>query len=750
MGGSRGTQLVTTSRGTLAGVLLFAGLLGMPAPSTGAASLSGSLPPGSVTVDLSTVIRTLPPTFFGINYDTWWDNSQGSSGSWHALQQTPIKLVRYPGGVAGNWSDWAEPYFTGYGAGKISSTSPQQLWNYIQHFGATGLFQTDASNHTDPPNPPNPPITAPGQAVQARQSYTTSSAQNQRDWVNYDRGQGIKAIMEVGNEVELELCGSCNTYQDPRYQPYIDTFIAQARAMHQADPATQVIGPTQANEWYWWNRGMLSQFLKQVGDKNNAGPLSRPDGISLHIYNGSTWSDTMAQAQTWLSNVWPNGVLAQITPFDSRALPVYITEWNNGGGGVYNATLGHGLVSADMIGAFASTPAATGQPYVAGEVYWDMHTTTNYGMLAPDDSPSPTYFAMALWGHMGSHVLTLTQRDSLGNPVDAGAATSAYATRRDDGSVQIMIINKQSGTQPEQFAFNGLNMQGLPYKVFQLAGFSTGAIDPNVDRGSLYDGGQNPSPQSPLPGPLASGIVSAGTLSYSLPPYSVTVLDVGPGGGGATATPTTTPTRTPAPPSSTPTRTPVGSTATSTGTPVPPSATPTRTGTPADPTATHTHTPATPTLTPTHTPVAPTATGTKTPVAPTATRTKTPLAATATATRTATPTAAGTPRFAVVATVSPGLIGGAGTASISAVITATQGQLRSGIADIEVYDAAWHRISQIAFAGQDIASGASKTYTFAWKGPHAPGDYHVAIGVFAANWSPDYYWNARAAAITVR
>jgi len=36
---------------------------------------------GTITVHADSVIRTLPPTFFGINYDTWWDDTQGSAAS---------------------------------------------------------------------------------------------------------------------------------------------------------------------------------------------------------------------------------------------------------------------------------------------------------------------------------------------------------------------------------------------------------------------------------------------------------------------------------------------------------------------------------------------------------------------------------------------------------------------------------------------------------------------------------------------
>ena len=645
--------------GTLARLLAAGSVAGMGILGGGVASAS---PDGTITVHADSVIRTLPPTFFGINYDTWWDDTQGSAASAAALGQTSIKLVRYPGGVAANWSDWADPYYTGFGSGKISKTSPKGLWDYAQTFGGMALFQTNASNHSQVPNPPTSPLTAPNQTPTTRQTYGTSSGQNQADWVQYNKAQGIRSLMEVGNEQELELCGSCTTTQDPAYQPYIDTFKEQAKAIHTADSSVQVIGPAQANEWYWWHQEMLGQFLGQVGDKNNTDPLSRPDGISLHIYNGSQWENTTGLAQDWLNNVWPNGVVAPIAANDTRPLPVYITEWNNGGGANdwYNPTIGHGLVTADMIGAFADS-GGPGKPSVAGEVYWDMHRTYGgYGMLDYGDHPSPTYFAMALWGKMGPQVLSLSQS------LDPASTVSTYATRKPDGSIQVMAINKQSTAQPIHLGFDGsFTAAANGYKVYELTSFPTipanyNAIAPNYDKGSLYDGmrfdGSTTSLPQALPGAIANGTLANGTLSYSLDPYSAVVFDIAPGttgtGGQPTATSTATATNTPANTATatgTATWTAVPATNTATMTAVPPTATATSTPSPTmtavpptrttTPTSSATSTGVPPTVTTTSTSSATgTPTASKTVVPPTSTPTTVPPTATGTATSTASPT----------------------------------------------------------------------------------------------------------------
>jgi len=252
--------------------------------------------------------------------------------------------------------------------------------------------------------------------------------------------------MEVGNEEDMALAGANTAQDDARFQPYIDAFKAQATAMHQADPNVKVIGPACTNEWFCWNRDFLGMFLRQTGHHAPNAPLdpSSPGGFSLHYYAGSTWSDSMGVAQTWSSRMWQytQDVIQQN---DTRQLPVYLSEWNVGGsdsGNSFNASLGKGLVMADMLGAFA-------QSGVAQEDYFDVHTATHHGLLygtsesRPVDSPTPAYYATAMWGRMGRSLLPLTQSSW----VNAGTEVSAYAAKKDDGSLQILAINKQGAAQ---------------------------------------------------------------------------------------------------------------------------------------------------------------------------------------------------------------------------------------------------------------------------------------------------------------
>ncbi len=402
------------------------------------------------------------------------------------------------------------PYYSGW-----SSTSPLDVWHYAQKLGATPLFQTNIQGNL--PNPPG-------------QTYAVNSPQNAAAWATYDMTSGIPAAMEVGNEEDITM----TTSWDPTFQPYITAFNAQAQAMHAANPAVKVFGPASTNEWYWWGLGSLPMFLQQTGTISGTGQV---DGVSLHYYTGSGWSDTYNVAQQWNAAGGPWAFIqSSITRYDARPLPVAITEWNLGdsdSGTGFNQTLGHGLVVADLLGAFA-------QSGVAQEDYFAIHGGGQYGLLygngesRPVDSPTPTYYAAALWGKMGRAVLPLTQA------ADPSTTVSAYATQKDDGAVQVLAINKTGASQPLQVGYQGFNPQGGMLRAYTLSGAAGALSDLDV----TYDGVSNPSPQQPLPGPALTQVIAGNSVSYTLPAYSVVVLDVAPGTASPTATATTAPSAT--------------------------------------------------------------------------------------------------------------------------------------------------------------------------------------------------------------
>ena len=450
----------------------------------------------NVVVDMTTVSRTTPTNFFGINASAFWDGATTSATSAQALAQTPIKLVRFAGGAPSDYYDWQDPYYKAW-----SHTSPLDLWRYARQFGAAPMFQTNYQGHL--PNPPG-------------RAYAVNSPENAAAWVSYNAAQKIPAMMEVGNEEDIKV----NLVHDPLFQPYIDAFNAQARAMHAAATASgtsvQVIGPAGTNLWQWWNRDSLGMFLKQAGNRFGTGQV---DGVSIHWYGGASWYAAKGQPQYWLSPGGPwTAIQALVKANDTRRLPVYLSEWNMGAGdsgNTFNATAGHGLVIADMLGALLRSG-------LAGEQYYQTHGVNGWGLLygvneaRPLDTATPAYYATALWGQMGDQVRPLTQSD------DPASMVSAYAASRAGGAVQVLAVNKLPHPRTLRLSLNGATPAGHRLRVYSLSALHGSVSDLDV----VYDGRVSPSPQQPLPGPLDGGVIAGSTLSYILPAYSAVVLSI--------------------------------------------------------------------------------------------------------------------------------------------------------------------------------------------------------------------------------
>ncbi len=493
-----------------------------------------ALAEATLTVQASTVRRTLPPTFHGINYVAFWDLAQGSAASNSALSKTNIKMIRFPGGDPGDWYDWQCPYYTDQQSPNCPSspvstswsmTSPLGLWQYASKLGGSVLFQTNYEGNV--PNPPG-------------KNYAVNSPENAAAWASYAKAQGMRASFEIGNEDDIHM----TSRHDANFQPYIAAFNAQARAIHAVDRTFKVFGPTGTNEWFWWGLDSLGMFLAQTGDRTGTGQV---DGVSLHFYSGSDWDSSVDRPQYWERSDGPwNYIKNTLAAHDTRALPVYISEWHLGPAGAwFNASMANALITTDMIGAFAESGVAGHQYFTIHNVDTDPYSfgllhSTNESRAA--DSPTPTYYGMVLWGQMGDQVLGLTQS------ADPARGVSHYATKKSDGSVQVLSINKSGAAETVAVSFTGFNPTGRDVRVHTL--------NPVGDRGSRdvrYNGVTNPRPDA-LPA-AAQQRVSGASFSHVLAANSISMLDFvaaaggsggssGAGGGGTAGVPPSCSTRT--------------------------------------------------------------------------------------------------------------------------------------------------------------------------------------------------------------
>jgi hypothetical protein len=458
-------------------------------------------------VHTSEVKNTLSSTFHGINYVAFWDKQQGSTGSKEALSRAAIRRIRFPGGDPGNFYDWRCPYYAESEAdpcpasplaSSSSSTSALDVWSYAQALGGSVLFQTNT------------------RGGQKRHPPGANSAESAGAWAAEAKARGMAADFEIGNEDDVHM----RKKGDAAFQSYLRTFDAHARAIHAANPGARVFGPAGTNQYYWWALDSLGMFLRAAGNKQGSG---QADGVSLHFYVGSRWEDSVDVAQVWKRKNGPWAFIRRtLAENDSRMLPVFISEWHIGPSeAAFNTSMANALLSADLIGAFAESG-------VAGHQYFATHGVDlnpySFGLLygagdtRPPDTPTPTYYAFTLWAAMGERVLGLTQSS------DASNELSSYATRKADGSVQVLSINKAARATRVGFSVPGLGAGARQVAVSVLS--------PKGDRTSrdvTLNGVDNPKVDA-LPAPRVI-TTREERFEFVVPASSILLLSFSAGGG---------------------------------------------------------------------------------------------------------------------------------------------------------------------------------------------------------------------------
>ncbi|HEY6797546.1 MAG TPA: hypothetical protein VI248_22965 [Kineosporiaceae bacterium] len=89
----------------------------------------------------------------------------------------------------------------------------------------------------------------------------------------------------------------------------------------------------------------------------------------------------------------------------------------------------------------------------------------------------------------------------------------------------------------------------------------------------------------------------------------------------------------------------------------------------------------------------------------------------------------------------------AGTVTtLSATVTSTT--RRGVVLDLEVYDAAGHRVLQRSWPAS-LTAGRAITRSTSWAVPRKAGVYRVAVGTFGGAWTPLLVWSNRAADVSV-
>jgi hypothetical protein len=466
----------------------------------------------AVSIALADTGCTLAPDFAGNNYEAfagWGADTSLSRFQQQAFTAAGIQLLRYPGGEPGNWTDllmtgrckdgsnanWNAPAFTA-------------LWDFARAAGVHALMlQTN----------PTPQTCADG-------AHDGSGASAAR-LAKHATARGVRAVYEIGNEPDI---GDSWFSKNGGRDAYIARFIEHARAIHSAVPGAEVYGPALcglgANCTFptSWDSGWLDAFLARTGDKADGEGRGTVDGVSLHVYWHPEWGFSDLEeagigkhgfALYWANTMMPY-LRALIARHDSRALPVIVSEISLGNGVAKDPAPKQNMFSVlatlDTIGAFAASGVRSFQWFDA-----NAEGPADFSLITKD-AARPTFYAFAAWARMGNHVLAVRSDAS---PVSLGA----YATKKPDGSVQVLLINKTDSAHDVALTFEGFDPQGKPIAIHSG---SPGGHGGERATSVVYNG--QPSPLPDLLPPPRRAVVAERAPVLTVTAYSFAVVELGP------------------------------------------------------------------------------------------------------------------------------------------------------------------------------------------------------------------------------
>ena len=524
--------------------------------------LEDRLAPATVTVNVGSVIQTVPTNFLGTNV-AWWDSIGTTAQTQSLLQAAGVGAIRITGGSSADTFHFTDPPPYG-GAGTVANMATM-----IANLGATGIVTLNYG--TGSPQEAAALIaylngtTGNTTSIGVGEEWSDASQSWQSvDWKTAGYWASLRAatplavndglnFLRIGRsapfalhyfEVGNELYGSWETDEhgtggDTGKPHDPATYVAFAK---QTQTLAAQIDPTisfgiDADETYSsaWVASVLSQSATQhftVGWISDHNYMQEPGSESDSTLLLNTTSNT-SSATDWANRAAVyRTLLQQNLGAAGNSVQLLATEYNSVSynPGKQTTSLVDGLFFADSLGSLLQTS------YVAG-VSWDVHNSYetgnnnstslygwrpggDYGLLGSgnvDDPPYsaanvpyPTYFADQLFSKFaqaGGSVVAVASNDP---------NLSVYGVRQTNGHLELLVIDKSSTA-----ALTG---------QFQITGFQPATQAAVWQYGEVQDTAQSQTTDghSALANSSASLTVNGSTFSYQFPKYSMTVLDLTP------------------------------------------------------------------------------------------------------------------------------------------------------------------------------------------------------------------------------
>jgi hypothetical protein len=461
-----------------------------------------------ISVNAAQPIRSADARWFGINTAVW-DSSLDTPQTVSLLQQAGLGTLRFPGGSLSDTFHWASNY------------SPGVFWSTT--FPKFAQLATSIGAQTF--------ITA---------NYGTGTPQEAAAWVanaNVTNHYGFK-YWEIGNECYGTWETDSNAFPHDPYT-YATRAAAYFQQMKAADPAIKigvvVVNGEDANSngysnhvatnllngslHYGWTPVVLST-LRQLG--------VTPDFAIFHWYPEYTDGESdpllLQGTYTWATNA--ANVRQMITSYfgpSGTNIELVCTEndSNAGAQGKQSVSLVNALYYVDSLANLMQTEFNS-------FIWWDLRNGVDL-----TGSMDPTLYGWRQYGDIGminglGNVVSnryptfygarLMQFFARGGDTILAASSDykllgAYASRRADGRLALLVVNKDSaGAFNAQVSLNGFlpgaNAQIYSWGMPQDNASQTGAGSPDIAQTNFPSAGTN--------------------FTFTFPPYSATVFNFAP------------------------------------------------------------------------------------------------------------------------------------------------------------------------------------------------------------------------------
>ena len=472
------------------------------------ANLESRLAPAATTVvsvDATRAIRPVDSRFPGIN-SAVWDSTFESRTTITRLDSMRARLIRFPGGSLSDEYHWK------------TNTTLSNIWTWATSFddfaGIAAATRSDAI------------ITV---------NYGTGTAEEAAAWVEYSnrtKGYGFK-YWEIGNENYggWETDGHAVGHDPYTYALEAKNYITRMKAV---DPGIKIgVVVTTGEESYANNRSHPATNPRTGAVHNGWTPVllttlkslnTIPDFVIYHRYEqnpGNESDDRLLQsAATWKNDAADlRRQLSDYLGSEANAVELVCTENNSVSSdpGKQSTSLVNGLFLADAVGNILQTEFSMFVWWDLGNGYtlekntspslygWRMYG--DYGITSTDDEPYPTYHVFRLLSHFaGPSDMVIDARSQ--SPL-----LGAYATRRVDGRLSLMLLNKS----PDQ---------EITAKI-AIDGFTPSASAVVYAYGKAQDEAARTLNGSPeVAQTVFQGVSTA--FDYNVPAYSVAVISLMP------------------------------------------------------------------------------------------------------------------------------------------------------------------------------------------------------------------------------